>query len=105
MVLPIELGAIQMQIEIAVVGGHFYDLLQLHQLLALAPVGDQTLDRANAQPVFVAELHQLRKTRHGAVVVQNLAQHARRLQACHSCQIDSGLGVTGAPQHAAVFCA
>src|SRR5512132_2056224 len=27
MVMPIELGAIQMQIEIAVVGGHFYDLL------------------------------------------------------------------------------
>jgi len=25
---------------------------------------------------------------------QNLAQHARRLQACHCCQIDSGLGVT-----------
>jgi hypothetical protein len=94
-----------MQIEIAVVGGHFYDLLQLHQLLALASKGDQALDRANAQPVFVAELHQLRKTRHAAVVVQNLAQHARRLQTCHSGQIHSGLGVTSAPQHAAVFCA
>ena len=46
-----------------------------------------------------------RAAQHGAVVVQNLAQHARRLQACHSCQIHSGLGVTGAPQHAAVFCA
>ena len=80
-------------------------MFQLPELLALAPMGDQALDRANAQPVFVAELHQLRKTRHGAVVVQNLAQHARRLQPCHCGQIHSRLGVTGAPQHAAVFCA
>ena len=57
MMLPIEFRAIQMQIEIAVVGRHFYDLLQLHQLLANAAVGDQTLDRANAQPVFFVEFH------------------------------------------------
>src|SRR5262249_30674446 len=101
MVLPIDFGAIQMQIEIAVVGGQFYDLLQLHEFLALASIGDQTLDRANAQPVLLVELHQLRKTSYGAIVVQNFTQHASPLKSCHPCQIHSSLGVTGAPEHAA----
>src|SRR4029077_13775136 len=64
MMLPIELGPIQVQIEIAVVSRHFYDLLQLHELFAKTAISDQTLDRANAQTVFFADLHQFRQTRH-----------------------------------------
>ena len=92
-----------MQIEIAIVGRHLHDLLQLDQLFALAAIRDQALDRANAQPVFVVKFHQLRQSRHRPVVVQDLAEHARGLQSRHSCQVDRGFGVTGAPQHAAVF--
>src|SRR5262245_65007149 len=44
MMLAVELGAIQMQIEITVIRRHFHDLLQLDQFLALAPVSDQTLE-------------------------------------------------------------
>ena len=57
MMLPIEFRAIQMQIEVAVIGRHFDDLLQLHQLLANAAVRDQSLDRANAEAVFLVEFH------------------------------------------------
>ena len=57
MMLPVKFRTVQMQIEIAVIGRHFHDLLQLHQLLANATVGDQTLDRADAQPVFLVEFH------------------------------------------------
>ena len=53
----VELRPVQMQIEIAVIRGHFYDLFQLHQLLADASMRDQTLDRANAQTVLFAKLH------------------------------------------------
>ena len=56
-VLPVEFRAIQMQIEIAVISRHLHDLLQLHQLLANTPVGYQTLNRANAQAVFLVEFH------------------------------------------------
>ena len=48
MMLAIKGRPIQMQIEIAVVGRHFHDLLNLHQFFAHATIGDQTLDRANA---------------------------------------------------------
>ena len=92
-----------MQIEIAVIGRQFHDLLQLHQFFAYAPVRDQTLDRANAQPMFLAELHQLRQPRHRSVVVQDFAKHSRRLQSGHSREIDGRFGVTCASQHAAIL--
>ena len=95
MVPPIELRAIQVQIEVAVVSRQLHDLLQLHELFAKTAIGDQTLDRANPQTMFFAKLHQFRQTRHCAIGVQNFAKHSRRLQARHCCQIDSGFGVPG----------
>ena len=92
-----------MQIEIAVVGRHFHDLLQLHEFFANTTISDQALDGANAQAVLFPELHQFGQTRHGAVIVQNFAKHSRRLQASHSCQIDRRLSVPRAPQHPAVL--
>src|SRR4030095_11887639 len=105
MVLSIDLRAIQMQIEITVVGWQFHDLLEFYEFFAFPSVRDQALDRANAQSMFVAELHQLWKTRHGDVGVKKLADHPRLLEACHSRQIHSSLGVTRAPQHTTVFSA
>ena len=92
-----------MQIEITVVGRQFHDLLQLNQFFAKTAKSDQALDRANAQAMFFAKLHQLGQPRHGAVVVQDFAKHASRLQAGHSCQVDGCLSVTCAPQHPAVL--
>ena len=92
-----------MQIEIAVISRHFYNLFQFHQLFADAAVRDQALDGANAQGMLLAELHQLRQSRHRAIVVQNLAKHSSRLQPGHTCKIDRRLGVSGAPQHAAIL--
>ena len=53
--------------------------------------------------MLLAELHQLRQTRHCSVVVQNFAEHARRLQSGHARKIDSRFGVTGAAQNSAIF--
>src|SRR6266478_2654672 len=103
--LAIEVRAIQVQIEIAVVSRHFHDLLQLYQLFANPAISDQTLDRTNMQAMFFVELHQFRQTCNRAIVVQNFAKHPRWLQTRHSCQVDSGLGVSCASQDAAVLCA
>ena len=48
MMLAVEFRAVQVQIEIAVLSRHFYDLFQLHQLFANPAMRDQTLNRANA---------------------------------------------------------
>ena len=64
---------------------------------------DQALDRADAQPMFLAEPHQLRQARHRSVVVQDFAEDAGRLQSGHACEIDRRFGVAGAAQHAAVL--
>ena len=51
--------------------------------------------------MFFGKLHQFGHTRHRAVVVQNLANHAGGHQAAHLRQIHRRLGVPGAHQHAA----
>ena len=53
--------------------------------------------------MFVAELHQLGQTGHCAVVMQDLAKHACRLQSGEPGKIDRRLGVSRAAQHTAVF--
>ena len=95
MMHPVERRAVHMQIEIAVISRQFYHLFELDQLFALSSIGDQTLDRANAQPVLFAELHQLRQPRHRSVVMQDFAEHAGRLQPGHPRKIDRRFGVTG----------
>ena len=51
--------------------------------------------------VAARELLQLRATRHAAVIVHDLAQHARRLKSREPAQVHGRLGVPGAHQHAA----
>ena len=93
-----------MQIEIAVIRRHFHDLFALDQFFADPTMRDQTLNGANAEAVFFTEPHQLRQTRHRAVVMQNFAEHPGRLQSGHGGQINCRFGVTSAAQDAAVFC-
>ena len=54
------------------------------------------------QAVLLAELDQVGDPGHGAVVVDDLAEHAGRVQAGHAGQVDGGLGVAGPLEHAAV---
>ena len=93
--------AIHVELEIAVIGRQFHDLLAHDQFFAQSAISDQALDRADAQLVLFLELHQLRQPRHRAVVVQDFAEHPGRLQAGHARQIDRRFGVAGAAQHAA----
>src|SRR5262245_56581456 len=64
-------------------------------------MSDETLDRADAQFVLLFELHQLWKSRHRAVVMQNFTENAGWLQAGEASQVYGCLRVTRATQNAA----
>ena len=75
----------------------------LDQLLARLPVGDQLVDRNLLELVLLGEGLDLRPAHHRAVVVDELADHADRLEFGEPAEIDRGFGVAGAHQHAAVL--
>ena len=58
---------------------------------------------ADLQPVALGEGDQVGQPRHGAVVVHDLADHARGVEPGEAREIDRRLGVAGAHQHAAVL--
>ncbi len=86
---------------IAVSTVNFADALD--QFLARLPVGDQLRHRDVLELVLLGERLDLRPAHHGAVVVDEFADDADRLEVRQPAQIDRGLGMAGAHQHAAVL--
>ena len=80
--------------------GHPFDVL----FVFAAPL-DEIGDGDQREIVLVGEDAQLVGLRHRALVLlaDDLADRAGRLQAGHARQVDGGLGVARAPQHAAVL--
>ena len=75
----------------------------LDQLLGAAPVGDQVGDGDHLQAVLLAVGDQVGDAGHRAVVVHHLADHPGRGEAGEAGEVDAGLGVAGALEHAALF--
>ncbi len=73
----------------------------LDQLFARLPIGDQIGDRDPPELVPLGEARHLRAAHHRAVVVDQLADHADRLEIGEPAEIDRRFGVAGAHQHAA----
>ena len=71
----------------------------MHQLLAQAAVLDQGLDRDDRQAVLAGDRVQLLASGH-ADAVGDLAEHAGGRQAGQPGQVDRGLGMPGAAEHA-----
>ncbi len=61
MLTAIDLAAVEMQVELAVVRGHLDDLLTLHEFLALLAIADEAFDGADLQAVLVREGHEFRQ--------------------------------------------
>ena len=99
--LLVHRRAIKQQIERPVIGRHLHPLLQLDQLFAPAAVLDQVEDGAELELVLLLELQQVRQPRHGAVVLDDFAEHAGGIQPRQPREIDRRLGVAAALQHAA----
>ena len=101
------LGAVEQRLEhvggeVAVLGrdarlGH-----AAHELLAVAAVADEVGDRDEHEPVLGRERLELGQALHRAVVVDDLGEHAGREAAGEAGEVDRGLGVPGALQHAAL---
>ena len=70
----VEFRTIQMQIEIAVIGWHLYDLFALDQLFPHPPMRDQTLDGADAQPMVDAASVATPTSAHFSIARDLLAQ-------------------------------
>ena len=82
--------------------GRMADSTRYHEGVGLEPEGDQVGDGAHLQAVLAGELDDGGQAHHGAVVVHQFRQGGGGLEACQAAQVDRGLGVAGAPQHAAV---
>ncbi len=84
------------------VGGRQVDRRDaLDELLVPAPVLDQVGDRDHLQPVGGAVADQVRHAGHRAVVLHDLADDSRRDQAREPREVDGGLGLARALEHAA----
>ena len=73
-----------------------------HEVVVAAAVGDQVGDRADLEPVPLGEGDELGQPGHGAVVVHDLADHARGVEPGEARDVHRGLGVAGADEDAAV---
>ena len=102
-VLVVEQRPVADRGELAVGGRQLRRHHPLDQPLGAPPVGDQVGDRDHLQPVALAVRDQVRHPGHGPVVVHDLADHARRVEAGEPGEVDRGLGLAGALEHPAVL--
>ena len=93
--------AVEQQVERAVIGRQLHALLELDQLFAAAAILDQVEDGAELELVLFLELEQVGQARHGAVVLDDLAEDAGGIEAGEAREVDRRLGVAAALQHAA----
>ena len=87
--------------ELAVDGRQPHGGDALDELLVTAPVLDQVGDRDHLELVGLAIRHEVRDAGHRAVVLHDLADDARGIQAGEPRQVDGSLGLAGALEHAA----
>ena len=71
-----------------------------------ATIGHQIFNRDYRHIVLLSELDALRRARHGAIVVGQLAQHACGFKASQGHEVDSGFSVAaGSVRHPAAHAA
>jgi hypothetical protein len=73
-----------------------------NEMIVPAAIGNEIGDGCDLQPVQLREFYQIWQPRHGAVFIHDLADHARRIEACEAGDIDSRFGVPGTDQNTAV---
>ena len=100
--LGIDDRRVREQVERAQARRQLQGQLPVNQPFALAAILDQVLDGAHLQSVRAAEVAQVRQASHGAVGIDDLADHGRFLQSGEAGQVDAALGVAGTDEHAAL---
>ena len=87
----------------SVLGGHVGLLPHLDERLLSQTVGDEVFDGDDLQAMLTGKHLQLGHAGHGAVVVHDFHQRAGGVQSGQLAQVDGGLGVATAAQHAVVL--
>ena len=72
------------------------------QWVGLVEVGDELLDGDDRDAVALAELEESGQAHHAAVLGDDLGDRADRLQPGEAHEVDGGLGVARALEHAAL---
>ena len=85
--------------EVPIIGGHFYDLNDLDELLTATSVFDQVRDTADPESVFAGKLQELRQPCHGAIIVHDFTNHGDGTTTRHACQVQGGLRMTSSLQN------
>ena len=97
----VERRHIGIALERADLGRHREFAHPLDELLARLPVGDEIGDGDALEAVGLGEARHVGAAHHRAVVVHELGEHADRRQPGEPAQVDAGLGMARAHQHAA----
>ena len=94
-------AAVHAEAEVAVVRRQIDLLHARDELLGAAAVGNQIGDRHELEPVPPRERRDVGEARHAPVVLHDLAAEAHLLEPREAAEVDHGLRVAGALQHAA----
>jgi len=76
----------------------------LNQVVVFQTVRDQVRDGGDFQLVLFGERNQIRQSRHGAVVIHDFTNHARRVQPRQARNVHCRFGMSGTNQNTAVAC-
>ena len=89
--------------ELSVFGGQVRGGYTFYQRLRTSPVGNQVSDGDHQQIVPACERTELGHAGHGAILVHDFADDARRMQASQASQVYRGFGLPGSHQHSSAF--
>ena len=98
---PSSCRAVGDHAEVAVARGDDGLALALDEALVGHAVADDLGGGDHLEIVLAAELDEFGNARHGAVVAHDFADDAGGVESGHARQIDAGLGLSGADEHAA----
>ena len=90
------------ELEMAVLCGQIDFVAHLNDLLGAQTIGNQVLDSDDRHIESLSHFDQLRQAGHGAVGIDDLDQGGSRVEAGNTHQVDGGLGVAGALEHALI---
>ena len=75
-----------------------------NEAVVLAAIGNEVADRADLHAVQLRKGYEIIEARHRAVVLHDLADNARRIEAREARNVDRSLGVARAHEDAAIAC-
>ena len=100
----VECRSVCHTLKVAPLGGNACRTDALDESLLVATPLHQCGNRGEQEVVLFAKVDQLRQSRHGAIIILNLADDSRRFASGEPRKVDGRLGVAGTLQYPALTC-